>query len=155
MHQCASPAGWCSTGRMTSAGTCRSYATSPTRRPTSTTATGRVTAPACSSRAGRCAGGGDWRKHGLTSGSAQSYTTTLGVNRITRFNMAFVGAGDLLPERQRRDGGESLGAQDLGAALPARLGIDPVIRLQVSLNPDSARSTTRSRPTCSGRPGGA
>ena len=37
-------------------------------------------------------GGGDWRRStGLTSGSASSYTATLGVNRITRINVGLSG----------------------------------------------------------------
>ncbi len=98
-------------------------------------------------------GGGDWRRStGLTSGSAQSWTATLGVNRITRLNMGISGRATWYQNDNVSTPGDPLALKTSGQLYSGRITIDPVVRLQLSLNaglrqehnpisPDLQRST--------------
>ena len=80
-------------------------------------------------------GGGDWRKStGLTSGSAQSYTATLGVNRVTRLNVGLSGRATWYQNDNVSTPGNPLALKTSGQLYSGRLSIDPMIRLQLSLN---------------------
>ncbi len=98
-------------------------------------------------------GGGDWRRStGVTSGSAQSYTATAGINRLTRLNVALSARATFYQNDNLTTAGNPDAVQTSGQLYSARLGFEPMVRLQVSLNggirqehnpisPDLQRST--------------
>ena len=101
----------------------------------------------------RVYGGGDWRKStGLTSGSAQSYTGTVGISRLTRLNVGLSARATWYQNDNLATPGDPLAIRTTGQLFAARLGIDPTVRIQLSLNaglrqehnpisPDVQRST--------------
>ncbi len=101
----------------------------------------------------RVYGGADWhRSTGLTSGTAQSYTGTLGINRLTRWNMGVSARATWYQNDNLDTGGNPLALKTSGQLYSGRLSIDPIVRLQLSLNaglrqehnpisPDLQRST--------------
>ena len=101
----------------------------------------------------RLYGGGDWRRStGLTSGSAQSYTGTIGINGLTRLNVGLSARATWYQNHNLATPGDPLAVRTSGQLFAARLGIDPTVRIQLSLNaglrqernpisPDLRRST--------------
>ena len=80
-------------------------------------------------------GGGDWRRStGVTSGSAQSYTATAGVNRVTRLNVALSARATFYQNDNLTTAGNPAALKTSGQLYSARLGMDPMMRLQLSLN---------------------
>ena len=80
-------------------------------------------------------GGGDWRRStGVTSGSAQSYTATAGINRVTRLNMALSARATFYQNDNLTTAGNPAALKTSGQLYSARLGVDPMTRLQLSLN---------------------
>ena len=80
-------------------------------------------------------GGGDWRRStGITSGSAQSYTATAGINRITRLNVALSARATFYQNDNLTTAGNPAALKTSGQLYSARLGMDPMMRLQLSLN---------------------
>jgi hypothetical protein len=98
-------------------------------------------------------GGADWRRStGLTSGTAQSYTGTIGINRLTRWNMGLSARATWYQNDNLDTDGNPLALKTSGQLYSGRLSIDPIVRLQLSLNaglrqernpisPDLQRST--------------
>jgi len=80
-------------------------------------------------------GGGDWRRStGATSGRAQSYTATAGVNRITRLNLALSARATFYQNDNLTTAGNPAALKTSGQLYSVRLGIDPMMRLQINLN---------------------
>lgn len=80
-------------------------------------------------------GGGDWRKStGVTSGSAQSWTATAGVNRLTRLNLGLSARATWYQNDNLTTAGNPGALRTSGQLYSGRLSIDPTVRLQISLN---------------------